>query len=162
MKKEHSEKRVWVGKESGGMIGGEEAVAQTLIDKGDGLRNKNRARIIEWWERSENEGQRWVEATLIFFMTYLCSQAWEPCLISRWMRISHSFHPISGVSGRYGRVTLHHTCTLCVSHNHVASSWGIGRWGEDWSAVLFSSVRCFVNFRGGGRESVDGWSFVSW
>lgn len=47
MKKEHREKRVWVGKESGGMIGGEEAVAQTLIDKGDGLRNINRARIIE-------------------------------------------------------------------------------------------------------------------
>lgn len=75
MKREHREKGVWVGVwiESWGMIGGEEAVAQTQKDKGHGLRSESKGRIIR--RLMADEGQRWVEATLIFSMTYLCAQA---------------------------------------------------------------------------------------
>lgn len=58
-----------MGNESRIMIGGEEAVAQTPKDKGDGLEKQNQGggyHMLTEQSGARSEGQRWVEATLIF------------------------------------------------------------------------------------------------
>lgn len=107
--------------------------------------------------RARNDGQRWVEVTLIFFLAYLRAHASKLYTVPHWTRISYSFASFSQWTSHWGwrqiwtnySASPTHSHTLAVNHSNIVSSQGFGRW-EGGLVTVLSSVRRYVDIWGRG------------